>query len=276
MLGLLIIIHLIKIIFSGKLSPNPIVITFFVYKYWSYFKFTMVIKGLEECSICFKRIKNPSNICKPNFSTGAACEKCNQIFTPEQIDIITHAFNVARGIFEVPEDYNFIVKDVLYDIRSELKLNNKEAFSVQYIFQKILIRSQVYSLKLNTFFLTNYQYSKEILKQPNCIICHTSITRHLNNEDPKSNKENICEYCKLKFSEGEIMTMTSLFKKYGGFFKKLVSQKLSLKQIIENLLNDMKQEKNFSKIIDLNELALYKALLLGYRPKKFIEELKKF
>ena len=118
---------------------------------------------------------------------------------------------------------------------------------MQYIFQKILIRSQVYSLKLNTFFLTNYQYSKEILKQPNCIICHTSITRHLNNEDPKSNKENICEYCKLKFSEGEIMTMTSLFKKYGGFFKKLVSQKLSLKQIIENLLNDMKQEKIFQR-----------------------------
>jgi len=86
---------------------------------------------------------------------------------------------------------------------------------------------------------------------------------------------NICEYCKLQFSEGEILTMASLFKKYGGFFNKRSSQKLPLKQISENLLNNTKKEKNFSRMIELNEIALHQALIFGYQPKKFIEELKK-
>jgi len=146
---------------------------------------------------------------------------------------------------------------------------------VQSIFQKILLRAQVYCLKLNTFFLTNCQYPKKILKYPNCVICHKSITERLNNGDPKTNKMNICEYCKLQFSEGEILTMASLFKKYGGFFNKRSSQKLPLKQISENLLNNTKKEKNFSRMIELNEIALHQALIFGYQPKKFIEELKK-
>jgi len=236
----------------------------------------MSIKGLDECSICFERIKNPLDTYKPNFSIGQVCEKCNRVFSPRQIDILSHAFNTARGIFEVTEDNNIIVKDVLYDIQSKLKLHNKETFSAQSLFQKILLRAQVYRLKLNNFFLTSYQYSKEGLKQSSCEICHKSITRHLNNEDTKSNKENICGYCKLKFSEGEILTMISLFKKHGGFFNKMDSRKLSLKQILENLLNNMKKEKNFSRMIELNEIALHQALLFGYRSKKFIEELKKF
>lgn len=235
----------------------------------------MLIKRLDECSICFERIKNPLNTYKPNFSIGQVCEKCNQVFSPEQTEIITHAFNTARGVFDVTEDNNIIVKDVLYDIQSKLKLHNKETFSVQSLFQKILLRAQVYRLKLNNFFLTNFQHSKEILKQPSCEICHKSITRHSNNEDLKSNKENICGYCKLKFSEGEILIMTSLFKKYGGFFNKINSKKLSLNQILENLLDNMKKEKNFSRMIELNEKSLHLALLFGYPPNAFIEKLKK-
>ncbi|KKN20669.1 hypothetical protein LCGC14_0933190 [marine sediment metagenome] len=222
----------------------------------------MLIKGLDECVICFEKIKNSSNTYKPNFSIGRVCEKCNLVFSPEQIEVITHIFNTVRGIFEVTEDDNIIVKDVLFDNQSELKLHNKETFTIQSIFQKILLRAQVYSLKLNTFFLTNYQYSKEILKHPNCVICHKPITSHLNNGDPKSNKDNICEYCKLQFSEGEFLTMTSLFKKYGGFFNKLDSQKLSLKQILENLLSEIRNENDFSRMIELNEIALHHGLLL--------------
>jgi len=59
----------------------------------------MLIKGPDECVICFEKIKNPSNTYKPNFSIGIVCEKCNLVFSPEQIEVITHAFNVARGIF---------------------------------------------------------------------------------------------------------------------------------------------------------------------------------
>lgn len=37
----------------------------------------MLIKGLDECLICFERIKNPLNTYKPNFNIGLVCEKCN-------------------------------------------------------------------------------------------------------------------------------------------------------------------------------------------------------
>ncbi|MCP6718728.1 MAG: hypothetical protein KJI71_00665 [Patescibacteria group bacterium] len=236
----------------------------------------MIIKGLEKCSICFERIKNPLNAYKPNFNIGLVCERCNQVFSPAQRDIITHAFNVARGIFEVTEDNGIVIKDVLYDVQSKLKLQNEETFSVQLLFQKILLRAQIYRLKLNNFFLTNCQYSKKVLKHPNCVICHKPIIRNMHKGDPKPNKENICDYCKLIFSEGEILTMTLLFKNYGGFFNEMDSRKLSLKRILENLLNNMNKEKTLSRMIELNEIALHQALIFGYRPKKFIEELKKF
>ena len=236
----------------------------------------MTILDFNECSICFHPIKKSSNTYSPNFTIGLVCEKCNQVFYPEQMDIITHAFNAVRGIFEDTENLNVIVKDVLYDIQSELKLHNKETFSVQFLFQKILLRSQVYCLKLNTLFLTNYHHSKEISKIANCEICHKPTTRYVNNANPKLNNENICKSCKLKFSKGEILTMSSLFERYGGFFNKLGSQKPPLEQILENFLNNIKKEKSFSRMIEFNEVALHCALLFGYRPKKFTEELKKF
>ncbi|KKL80887.1 hypothetical protein LCGC14_2000280, partial [marine sediment metagenome] len=232
--------------------------------------------GLAECSICFEKIKNPLNTYKTNFNIVLVCEKCNQVFSPEQMDVITHAFNVARGIFEVTEGNRIIIKDVLYDVQSKLKLQDEENFSVQFLFQKILLRAQIYRLRLNNFFLMNCQYSKKVLKQPNCVICRKPIIRNMHKGDPKPNKENICDYCKLKFSEGEILTMTLLFKNYGGFFNKMDSRKLSLKQILEDLLNHMNKEKTLSRMIELNEIALHQALLFGYHPKRFIEELKNF
>ena len=38
---------------------------------------------------------------------------------------ITHAFNASRGIFDIGEKGIIAVKDVLYDVQSELKLQIK-------------------------------------------------------------------------------------------------------------------------------------------------------
>ncbi len=113
----------------------------------------MLIKGFDECSICFKKINNPPYTYKPRFSIGVACEECDLIFIHEQMDIITYVFNTGRGIFEVTEDICIIVKDLLYDIRIKLKLQHKETFIMQLFFQKIIIQVQVNCLNLNTFLL---------------------------------------------------------------------------------------------------------------------------
>ncbi|MFX1569038.1 MAG: hypothetical protein ACFFCV_11805 [Promethearchaeota archaeon] len=235
----------------------------------------MLIKRYNECSICFEQITNSSKTYKSNFSIGEVCENCSQVFSPEQREIIIHTFNTVRGIFDVTENNIIIVKDVLYDIQSDLKIHKKESFSEQSLFQKILLRAQIYRLKLNNFFATNFQYSKELLNQPSCEICHKSIRGDFNDENYKSVKGNICENCNLKFSVGEKLTMIALFKKYGGFFNKIDFKTDSLKQIIDNLFKNLEKEKDFSKMIELNEKSLHLALLFGYTPNAFIKELKK-
>jgi len=236
----------------------------------------MLIKGFDECSICFEKIKNPSNGYKPMFSLGFVCENCNNNFTPKEKETIIHAFNVARGIFNVDEKDNMIVKDVLYDVYSELELQNKRFFTTESIFQKILIRSQLYCLSLNSFFYSKYLYSKNISKNSNCTICNNPLDAKLKSNVLTIKNERVCHNCVQKFQKEEILAMIPLFIKYGGFFNTLISHKQPLRKIVENLLNSIAKEKDFSRMIELNEKALYRALLFGYRPKKFIEELKKF
>ncbi len=87
-------------------------------------------------------------------------------------------------------------------------------------------------------------------------------------------KESICIRCSQEFCKDEILVMVSLIKKYGGFFNKLNSHKKSIEQIVEKLLINLKKEKDLSKMIEINEIAMHFALLYGYSPKIFIEELK--
>ena len=53
------------------------------------------------------------------------------------------------------------------------------------------------------------------------------------------------------------------------------SKNLSLTQILDKLSDDMKKEKDLSRMLELNEKSLHHALLFGYSPNAFIEELKK-
>jgi len=235
----------------------------------------MLIKGLDECSICFEQIKNPSNGYKLNFSFGLVCDECNERFSSQEKEAITHAFNVAQGIFSTTKQERILVKDILFDVHSELYLQNERSITVQSIFEKILIRSQVYSLKLDALFFDNFRFSMNESKTSICAICNKIITSGFFSEDPRLRNKMICQKCNQKFSKEEIMTMISLFKKYGGFFNKLSSSKLTLKQILKNTLNTIRKENNFSKMIEINEKALHFALLFGYRHKAFIEELKK-
>ena len=85
----------------------------------------------------------------------------------------------------------------------------------------------------------------------------------------------ICEKCNHIYNKDEILTMVSLFKKYDGFFNQLNSHNKSVEQIVYKLLNDLKKEKNLSKMFEINEKALHLTFLCGYRPKIFIGELRK-
>lgn len=145
----------------------------------------------------------------------------------------------------------------------------------QSIFQKILVRSQTYKLNWNYFFRINYIYSKNASNNSKCSICNKKIIEDLEDKENIQKKEEVCQECILKYSEEEIMIMVSLFIKYGGFFNQLNIQKPALENIIENLLDSLKNEEDFSRMIEINEKAFHQAILFGYRPNPFIEELKK-
>ncbi|MFX1499781.1 MAG: hypothetical protein ACFFDH_02310 [Promethearchaeota archaeon] len=230
----------------------------------------------DECSICFEKLENTQKDIKPKFSIGIICKKCSSNFNPQEKEILIHAFNVARGIFQFNKKCISVIKDVLFDVQAELKNNKKRSISLQGIFQKILIRSQVYGLKLNIFFYLNYHFFQNQSKKSNCDICNQKIKKFVNNKECRINNHLICENCIQKFPNDEINTMISLFKKFGGYFNELKENKVSLKQILENMFFNLKIEEDFSEMIEINERALHFALLYGYPPKLFIEKLKKF
>ncbi len=235
----------------------------------------MSIEGFNECSICFVQISNHSNVYKPKMSIGIICRKCIVNFTPQENEIIVHAFNVARGIFKIDKKDNETIKDVLYDVQNELKIKKERPLSLQTVFQKILIRSQVYSLKLNVFFYLNSQFFKIQSGKLNCVICNQTTTENVYNRGFGSFYQTLCEHCIQKFTKDEIKTMISLFNKYGGFFNELNSCKISIKHILENMFFNLNNQKDVSRMIEINERALHFALIYGYHPKIFIEELKK-
>ena len=153
----------------------------------------MTILDFNECSICFHPIEKSSNIYKPNFSLELVCKKCKEVFSPQEKENITHAFNVARGVFDIGEKDTRAVKDVLYDVQSEIKLQNKRSFTAQSIFQKILIRSQVYGLRLNYFFQINYHYSKNPSNNSKCSICCKITNEDLEYKDNILKNEGVCQ-----------------------------------------------------------------------------------
>lgn len=235
----------------------------------------MTILDINECSICFHPIKKISNTYNPNFNLDLACKKCDDVFSPQEKETITHAFNIARGIFDVDEKDVIAVKDMLYDVQTELKLQNKRSFTTQSIFQKILIRSQVYRLRLNYFFQINYHYSKNPSNNSNYSICCKITNEDLEYKDNIPKNEGVCQDCIQKYSKEEILTMISLFEKYGGFFNQFNIEKPALGKIIEKLLDSLTNEGDFSRMLEFNEQALYQSLLHGYTPRAFIDELKK-
>jgi len=236
----------------------------------------MSIEGFKECSICFEQIRNHSHNYKPKFSIGLICRKCIRNFTPQENEIIIHAFNIARGIFQINEKNNRIIKDVLFDVFYELKTKINRPFNLQLVFQKILLRSQVYGLKLNEFFYLNSKLSKFQSIKSNCAICNQELQKNVYNRDFGLFSQSICQNCMKKFSKDEIETISSLFNKYGGFFNKINSQKISIKEIVQSMFFNLRNEKDFLKMIEINKRALHFALLYGYHPKIFIEEIKKF
>ena len=103
----------------------------------------MTILEFDECSICFEKIGSDLNVYNPKFSVGLVCESCNNCFDEEGKEILTHVFNVSRSSFIVEDNDLPRVKDVLYDVQSELK-KRKEHFTPESVFLVILKRSRIY------------------------------------------------------------------------------------------------------------------------------------
>ncbi|MFW9876676.1 MAG: hypothetical protein ACFFG0_26575 [Candidatus Thorarchaeota archaeon] len=235
----------------------------------------MLTQNINECSICFVEITNFTNVYTTKYSVGIVCEKCNAVFTSKEKEIVIHAFNVAQGIFDIGDKASFIIKDVLFDVQSELKRQNERPITLEYVFQKILIRSQVYHLSLNTSFYINIYYPESPLKHSVCIICNKKIIETHDLYDYKLKNNALCENCYQTFSKEEITTIICLFSKYGGSFNMFYSKRPRLIQILSEILNTIKKENNFSRIIEINEKALHRTLLSGYTPKSFREMLKR-
>lgn len=229
----------------------------------------MTILDFDECSICFEKIGSYLNVYNPKFSVGLVCENCSNCFDDEDKEILTHVFNVAKGAFGVENNDVSRVKDVLYDVQNDLK-QKKEHFTPESLFLAILKRSRVYCLNLSLFIMSNIKCQQPNSKQSFCTICNSYLGNELGQEP-----EFVCNNCIQRYSNEEILVMTGLFRRYGGFFGKLKAEKVEIRQIATDLIERLKRAKDFSILFEINEVALHCALLHGYNPKDFIEELKK-
>lgn len=233
----------------------------------------MAILDYDECSICFEKISSYSNVYDSKFSVGAICENCNNCFGDKEREILIHVFNVARGAFEGENDYLIRVKDVLHDVQSVLK-RSREFFTPESVFLMILKRSCIYCLNLNFFAEFNMKCQPLNSDQSLCFICNGKLVNDFKHQNISQKPEFICHNCLQKFSDEEIQTITYLLRKYGGFFGKLKAEKVEITQIASDLMNKLERMKDFSLLIEINENYLHNALLHGYTPQDFIEELK--
>ena len=234
----------------------------------------MTILEFAECSICFGKIDSKLNVYKPKFSVGQVCDICYASFDDNEKEILIHVFNVARSAFGV-ENYNILrVKDALYDVQNELK-QKKEHLTPNSVFLAILERSRAYYLNLNLLIISNIKCQKPNSEQSFCIICNRYLRNKLKDHSLDQKSEFKCKHCLQEFSNEEIQIMASLFRRYGGFFGKLKAEKIEIRQIATDLTEKLKRAKDLSLLFEINEVALHRALLHGYNPKDFIEELKK-
>ena len=234
----------------------------------------MTILDFDECSICFEKIGSNLNIYNPKFSVGLICEKCNNCFDDEDKEILTHIFNVARGAFTVEDNDFSRVKDVLYDVQNDLK-QTKEIFTPESVFLAILKRSRIYYLNLSFFIMSNIKTQQPNSELSFCLICNSYLGYELKDNNLVQELEFVCTICNQRYSNEEIRVMKGLFRRYGGFFGKLKEEKIDIRQIATDLIESLKEIKDSSLLFELNEGALHTALLHGYNPKDFIEELKK-
>ena len=234
----------------------------------------MTILDFDECSICFEKIAPYSNVYYPKFSVGLVCESCNNCFDEEGKEILTHVFNVGKGSFGAENDDLPRIKDVLYDVQSELK-QRKEHFTPESVFLAILKRSRIYCLNLSLFALSNIKDQQITSEQSSCIICNNHLGYELKDHNLSQELEFICNNCIQRYSNEEIQVMAGLFRRYGGSFGQLKDDKVETRQIATDLIERLKKIKDSSRIFEINELALHRALLHGFTPQDFIEELKK-
>jgi hypothetical protein len=242
----------------------------------------MPLDRVFECSICFTHYSTSNNSPElkgynPKYSVGCACKKCTAIFNDREIEILIHVFNVARGSFQLKGEDDLRIMDVLYDIQSVL-MHKKKDIEPNRIFSLILKRAKQYKLFLKSYIQHNIisssaEYQRE--REGICNICHKKLSQNITTSEPKNDKGDICSECRAKFDEPELRKMDYLFKKYGGFYNKLNSKESYLTSIIQELIDDINHEADYSKLFELNEKALHKALLFGFPPSEFLEELNK-
>jgi hypothetical protein len=208
-----------------------------------------------ECSICFVPINFNNGLRDSIFSKRAICDKCNAHFNDYEKELLIHCFNVARELFYTNNIENYMIKDILYDVLSELILELNPEFSFKNVFNKILLRTKDYGVKFSFKIGINIPEN-----QIRCVICNSQIDL---------NQSNLCQKCKEMFSSEEIDQMKYIFGKYGGFFHQYKDNLNKIRQIIQYHIEQVEKFGDYSKLIELSEISLHYALLHGISPTDF-------
>jgi len=220
-----------------------------------------VIDTDSECSLCFNSFKPNRSMQDPVFNVGLVCEKCNAQFNDFEIEILTHCFNVVKGLFQCDLNEENTVKDALFDVQKKLILERNPEITLYNIFNRILLRAKDYQLVINFSIKTS-----EPENQLRCIIC--------NENSSLINVDTVCNKCERTFSNEEINQMKYIFEHYGGFFHQYKTSLNKISQIVKNQIREIERTGNYVELLDMNEISLHFALLHGITPYEFIEILK--
>ena len=109
-----------------------------------------------------------------------------------------------------------------------------------------------------------------------CTLCRSSISNSSEVYQSKTTFGTVCSICKSKFSEDDIELMLRLFLAYGGYFAELRENRQDVRVLISEMLRILDKKGGKISFEEINLKMIHKALLYGFTPEEYIEELELF
>lgn len=114
---------------------------------------------------------------------------------------------------------------------------------------------------------------KQSLNLVKCAICHNNANKNARIKRLGTQFGIICNDCHEEFSQDEIELISNMCIAFGGYFGKLKTSKILNYQIIKELAEEFKLNKDKIALSTINIKLLHKALLYGIPPGQFIKGL---